>query len=326
MSTVLTDNSLCTFAVRDNAEPKFIYKYIQSLRDAGIRYAEVDFRVLMKLKRLPRGMGYIFRPIDPMFMKLIDVFDFDYVVLTPSEINRNYVQNRLPENCPPVMLSLSGGMINAGAFSFSQRALRGKITAVRVTDGCIYISDEKTQHYVNRLKNAFSVPVDFCPTNEYRAALDGAIKLYRANIDCLTLTMGSPRKFCSLFSFLFTLFSVYDVLPRNISLNELCHAAALQRAVFRDSAAYDEFLRVMEQFEHDAKFLVNADTGRRIAARSMFRTDYLKESFVSALEKMKNSEDIPDDVFEDLTDAINHFDVSFYNGKRVIGKPRAFLN
>lgn len=326
MSTVLTDNSLCTFAVRDDAEPKFIYKYIQSLRDTGIKYAEVDFRVLMKLKKLPRGMGYIFRPIDPMFMKLVDVFDFDYVVLTPSEINRSYSQNRLPENCPPVMLSLSGEMINPGAFTFSQRALHGKITAVRVTDSVVYIDMERTQRHVHRLKSIFPVPIDFCPTNEYKSALDGALKLYRADMDSLTLTMGSPKKYCSLCNFLFTLFALYDDLPRNFSLNELCRAAALQHAVFRDSAAYDEFLRVMEQFEHDARYLVNADTGRRVAARSMFRIDYLKENFVSALEKMKDREDIPDDVFEDLTDAINHFDVSFYNEKRVIGKPRAFLN
>ena len=73
MKTVIADNSLCANAIFDNAKREDIYNYIEMLAAAGVKYVELDFRTVMKMRELPRGVGYIFRLVDPMFMRLTEV-------------------------------------------------------------------------------------------------------------------------------------------------------------------------------------------------------------------------------------------------------------
>lgn len=321
MKTVLTDNSLCAYTLCDDAPAEFIYKYIQSLAKAGVRYIELDFRTLMKLQKLPEGVGYIFRLVDPMFLGLADLYDFDYMLLTLSDVRR------LVKTSVPVMLELpSSDDYPNRVFRYSSKLIGGQITAVRVRGYYPLTGIEETFAAVNKLKNVFPVPVDFCPTNELKTALDAAVKFTRAGIDSLTVTMGLTERYCSLEEYFFTLMSIFDALPGELSLSPLCAATVYHRYIFRNRRG-DGITHYMDILDHDIHFLHNVDTNERVKLHMSLRdTEYLHRTFVTALEKMARDEDIPGELFDDLSSAIRHYDTDFFNSDLLNRKRRGLLN
>ncbi len=321
MKTVLTDNSLCAYTLLDEASPEYIYKYIQSLAAAGVRYVELDFRTLMKLRELPRGIGYILRLVDPMFLRLAELFDFDYILVTFADV-RSKIKTSVP-----IMLELPViDRYSRRVLQYSEQAMDGKVTAVRIRGSHPLMTNEEARAYVSGLKNEFPVPLDFCPMNDNRTALDSAMKFTAAGADSVTLTMGLTERYCSLEEYFFTLMSVYDTLPSELKISPLCSATVYHRYLFRNRNG-DGIMHYMDILDHDIHFLQNADTGERVRMRmSLKDTEYLHRTFVTALEKMARDEEIPGDVFEDLNNAIRHYDTDFYNSELLNRKRRGLLN
>lgn len=321
MKTVLTDNSLCTYTLRDDAPPEYIYKYIKSLADAGVRYVEIDFRTIMKLRDLPKGIGYVFRLVDPMFLSVAELFEFDYILLTFADIRRN-IKTKVPIMLElPVLDNLSGQVLR-----YAASEVDGSITAVRIRGNHPLMEHGEASRYVTRLKNEFPVPLDFCPMNDMRTALDSAMRFTFAGADSLTLTMGISDRFCSLEEYFFTLMSVYDILPKELSLSPLCAATVYHGNIFRNGRG-DGITRYMDILDHDIHFLQNADTGERVKMRmSLKDTQYIHKTFVTALERMARSEEIPDDVFDSISEALRHYDTDFYSPGLMNKKRRGLLN
>ncbi|MCM1164580.1 MAG: hypothetical protein NC299_08095 [Lachnospiraceae bacterium] len=321
MKTVLTDNSLCAYTLYDEASPEYIYKYIRSLAEAGVRYVELDFRALMKLRELPRGIGYVFRLVDPMFLRLAELFDFDYMLVTFADVHKKI------KSSVPMMLELPViDKYSRRVLQYAESELDGKVTAVRIRGSHPFAEYGKVLGYVNELKNEFPVPLDFCPMNDNKTALDSAMKFTAAGADSVTLTMGVTERYCSLEEYLFTLMSMYGSLPGNLKLSPLCAATVYHRNIFRNRSG-DGIIRYMDILDHDIHFLTNADTGERVRMRmSLKDTEYLQKTFVSALERMAREEDIPDDVFEDITDAMRHYEPDFYNSELLGRRRRGLLN
>lgn len=321
MKTVLTDNSLCVYTLFDDVPPEYIYKYIQSLAKAGVRYVELDFRTLMKLRELPEGIGYIFRLVDPMFMKLTEVFDFDYILVTFADIHRKI------KTSVPIMLELPViENYSRKILHYAEQTIDGRITAVRIRGSYPLMTSEEVRARVGKLKNEFPVPLDFCPMNDYRTALDSALKFTAANADSVTVTMGVTERYCSLEEYFFTLMSVYETLPDNLKVSPLCSATVFHRYLFRNRNG-DGITRYMDILDHDIHFLQNADTGERVRMRmSLKDTEYLQRTFVSALERMARDEEIPDDIFDDINDAIRHYDTGFYSSELLGRRRKGLLN
>lgn len=321
MKTVLIDNSLCAYSLHDNASPEYIAKYIQALGESGVRYVEVDFRTVMKLRRLPKGIGYIFRLVDPMFLSLSEVFDFDYVLLTVADVRKKV------KTSVPVMLELPVEVNQPrNAFCYARELVDGNVTAVRIRGSQPMMSRGEAFAYIGRLKNSVPVPIDMCPMNARKNALDSAVKFSAAGVDSLTLTMGLPERYCSLEEFYFTLMSVFDTLPPELRASPLCRATVYGRYIFRNGNT-EGIPFLMDLLDHDIHFLQNADTGERVPMRmSLKDTEYLHGTFVTALERMAKDEDIPDDVFDDLNNAIRHYDTKFYNSELFNRKRRGLLN
>lgn len=321
MKTVLTDNSLCAYTLFDDVSPDFIYKYIQSLGEAGIKYVELDFRTLMKLRELPEGMGYIFRLVDPMFLRLTELFDFDYILVTFADVQKKI------KTSVPMMLELPViDNYSRKILQYAENSMDGRITAVRIRGSYPLMSSEEARTRVERLKNEFPVPLDFCPMNDYKTALDSAVKFTLAGADSVTVTMGVTERYCSLEDYFFTLMSGYDILPTNLKLSPLCTATVYHRNLFRNRNG-DGITRYMDILDHDIHFLQNADTGERVRMRmSLKDTEYLHRTFVSALEKMARNEEIPEDIFENINDAIRHYDTEFYSPELFGRKRKGLLN
>lgn len=321
MKTVLTDNSLCAFTLDDNASPEYIYKYIKSLADAGVRYVELDFRTIMKLRDLPEGIGYIFRLIDPMFLGVAELFDFDYILLTFADVRRKIKTDT------PIMLELPLlDNISRQVLHYAAREVDGRITAVRIRGSYPLMEYEEAAGYVGRLKNEFPVPLDICPMNDNRTALDSAMKFTMANTDSLTLSTGISERFCSLEEYFFTLLSVYDTLPKELSIGPLCASTVYHSAIFRNSRG-DGITRYMDVLGHDIHFLRNADTGERVKMRLGLKdTEYIQKTFLTALERMAKAEDIPDDIFNSINEAMRHYDTDFYSPELINKKRRGLLN
>lgn len=324
MKTVLTDNSLCAYTMFDNASAEHISKYIQSLANAGVRYAEIDFRTLMKLRELPKGIGYIFRLVDPMFLGLTELYDFDYVLLTMPDVRRP-VKTDVPVMLEIPMLD-GEERYSRKLLQYASKLVEGKITAVRIRGAHPLMDMGEAFDAVRAMKNEFPVPVDICPTNDYRTALDNAVKFTSAGIDSLTITMGITEKYCSLEEYFFTLMSTYEALPRELSLNPLCAATVYHRCIFRNRRG-DGIMRYMDILDHDIHFLRNVDTNKRVKLRMGLKdTEYLHKTFATALEQMAKDEEIPDDLFADLSSAIREYNGDFYNAGLLDRKHKGLLN
>lgn len=321
MKTTLTDNSLCVYPLCDNADPDLIYSYIRALRETGVDYIELDFRTLIKLKKLPHGVKYIFRMVDPMFLPMTEFYEFSYIVLTYNDLKEKIGTN------VPVLFEIPYLKNNIGkALRFAEGRVGGKISALRIRSSFEYGEpSEMTSMYKRLCDAAAPLPVDICPLNEYRTALDTALKFTAAGASGLTLAAGLPAKYCSLEEYIFALMSVFDGLPKNISINGLGGVSVFRSRIFQTGTpALPTLLNIMD---HDIRCMKNADTGENVDMRVTLRSsEYLNRQFASALEKMAGFENIPKDVFENISEAIRHYDRGVFNEELLRKKRRGLLN
>lgn len=261
MRSVLIDNSLCTLTIKDDASASDIDHYIKSLAWAGVRYVEIDFRALLKLRYLPSGVGYIFRPVDPMFMKLADVFDFDYICLSAYDLMKyknigKRVMLSLP--LPPNYMTRSPRDLVRCA----GKALGAEIASVRICGDFPLLTVNDAARYIDLLRKCVITSIDICPTSGIKTALNTAISFMKCSTDSVTVTMGSPEKYCSLEELMVTLLTMYGGLPEGMSMKGLCTAASLHTMIFKDSAE-SNILKLVSAFE-DLRSVFNADTGERV--------------------------------------------------------------
>lgn len=321
MKTTLTDNSLCVYPLCDGAEPELIYRYIVELRDTGVDYIELDFRTLIKLKKLPRGVKYIFRMVDPMFLPMTEFYEFSYIVLTYNDLKEKVATD------VPVLFEIPYLKNSVGkALRFAESRVNGKISALRIRASFEYSEpSEITDVYKRLCAAAAPLPVDICPLNEYKTALDAALKFTAADVSGLTLAAGLPTKYCSLEEYIFSLMSVFDGLPPQVNINSLGGVSVFRSRIFQTGTpALPALLNIMD---HDIRCMKNADTGESVDMRVKLKsTEFLNRGFVSALEKMADYENIPDDIFESISEAIKHYDGGIYNEELLRKKRRGPLN
>lgn len=321
MKTVLADNSLCAYPLRDDADPELIYSYILALKSAGVKYVELDFRTLMKVRRLPENMRYIFRMVDPMFLPLAEHFDFSYIVITYSDLKKNIKTNI------PIMAEvpyIEDGMERLPRLA--QSSVEGKLAAFRVRCGFEYGAPRKIfEIYRGLCRSLAPYPIDICPLNNYRTALDTALKFTAANADSLTLTAGLPLRYCSLEEYLFSFMTMFNGVPSEYDIHSLGKVSVYRSRIFLNGEP--ALPKLLDTLESDIHLLKNVDSGGRVGMRvSLKDTEYLNRAFVSALEKMALEENIPSDLFEDISDAIKHYDRGLYNDELLRKKRRGLLN
>lgn len=322
MKTVLTDNSLCTLPIDEHARPQHIYRYIQALAETGVKYVELDFRTVMKMQELPDEVGYIFRLGDAMFAELTQAFDFNYVLVTIQDLKENINVGRTPVIIEfPAIHGLSRQLIK-----LAQGQISAPISMTRVRGSYPLMSEGEVGEMVWRAKNAVTVPVDICPMNGKKTALDMAIKASRAGVDSLTMCMGRSKNYAALEDYVFTLMSVHDILPKEISLSAMCRAEMLHHLVFR-SRAEDCITDMMRIIDHDIANLTNVDTGNRVKLHVSLKDKMmLRHTYVTALQKFAEEEDIPEDLMADMTDAINHFDFHQFDQEIMYDEKPKLLN
>lgn len=321
MKTVITDNSLCAFALNEKADPKHIYNYISALGDAGVKYVEIDFRTVMKMAELPENIGYVFRMVDPMFAELADVFDFSYILVTINDLKKRIRTEQ------PVILEVQGlTTLSSKLLYLAQSQIDGKIAEAGIRGAFGMMPPRDAARYVYKLKNSVPVPINICPLNENRCALDSAIKLSMASVDSLTLCMGLTNKYASLEEYLFTLMAVHETLPKEFNMAALCRAAFYHRLIFRNTAG-DSITNIMRLLDYDIHNLTNVDTGERVRLHMTLKDNqYMRRHFVSAIEKMAEEEGIPDDIFADICAAVKYFDKGIYNEELLYKEKKGLLN
>ncbi|MCH5204517.1 MAG: hypothetical protein J1F03_07195 [Oscillospiraceae bacterium] len=321
MKTVLVDNSLCASALRDDAKAEDICGYIKALAAAGIRYVELDFRTLMKLRELPKGIGYIFRVVDPMFIQITDAFKFDYVVMTFADLKKNIKSN------VPVMLEMPYvENTYRGVLRYAQAQTEGKITAIRFCDDFGFRDLSETKKFVSHIKNTVPLPVDFCPRNTRKTALDCAIKFSYSGADSLTLAMPRTTGYASLEEYMVSLLSVYDTIPSGFDIYEFFGAVFYYRRIFRNSENAD-IMKLFEVLDWDIRMMQNADTGEKVRFNiALKNSNMLRRKFSSSLEKMLGRENLEYDEFEALIGAVKSFDASVCSDDVLYDERRGLLN
>lgn len=308
MKTVIIDNSLCALPIDEAARPDHIYKYIKSLGEAGVKYVQMDFRTIMRMEELPDGVGYIFSSVDPTFARLSEAFDFDYTL-----VSFNALQSGMSVGTPAIIQLPANVTLSRRLIRLAEGLIRGRAGAVRLMGDFPMMTPDETRDMVNRLKNAVTVPIDICPTNGGKTALDTALKMSAAGADCVTMTMGVSGRYASFEEYLFSLMAVFGALPDNYSMAALCKAAIYHKLVFVGEKS-DSITQIMRLLDYDINHLCNADTGDRVKLRITMRENQLLNSaFVSSVERMLDGEDIPDDIKREIEDAVKYFDKGLYN-------------
>lgn len=307
MKTVFIDRSLCSGRIRENARPEHICSYIKALADAGVKYVELDFHSILKLHELPDGIGYIFRMRDPAFAELMNVFDFSYVVVTLEDIRRRF---RL--TAPAIMELPSRTRLSHGLVRLINSQLDGHVGMIRLCGDFGLMTMQEAAGFVLGLKNSVTVPVDLCPTNDGRTALDSAVKLSLTGADSVTLCTGNSRRFASFEEYMFTMMSVYSTIPHELNLAAVLRASVYRRLVFE--GAQDCVGEIMRLIDHDINNLINVDTGAQSKLHVALRdSQLLHRYFATALERMAQEEDIPEDILDEITAALAHFDMTLFS-------------
>lgn len=321
LKTVLVDNSLCVSTLRENASAEDISGYLTALGKAGIRYAELDFRTLMKLRELPKGIGYIFRAVDPTFMSITEAFSFDYVVMTFADLKKD-IKTKLP-----VMLEMPFvENTYKGVLRYAQAQTNGMVTAIRFCDDFGFMDNEQARRFVSRVKNTLLLPVDFCPRNIRKTALDAAVKLSMAGADSLTQTMPATNLFSSLEEYAVSLLSIYDTIPRGFDFFEFFGAVFYYRKIFKNSDVAD-IMKLFDRLAWDIRMMKNADTGEKTRFNiALKNTGFLKKKLLSSLEKKLLDEDLDGGEYETLLDAVRHFDTGIASQEALYGDYKGLLN
>ena len=306
MKTVIIDNSLCALPFSDKVQPEMIFRYLEALGNAGVKYAEIDFRTVMKMHELPDNIGYIFRLTNPMFAELTSVFDFDYVSVTLKDLKKSV---RLSA---PVIMEFPGmTKVPNELLGLAQRQLSSKIAMIRLRGSFGLMSFEESAELVRQAKNAVPVPIDFCPLNARRTALDVALKCSLANADSVTMGLGLPKNFASFEEYLLEMMSFDSRIPQEFNLQAVCTAAVYHKLIFGE--ARDGITQVMELLDRDIESRVNVDTGERVRVRVRHRDFALvQRHFACAVERMAQQEEIPEDLAAEIFEAIKKYDASLY--------------
>lgn len=321
MKTALTDNSLCVYPLCDNADPELISGYIRALARTGVDYVELDFRTLVKLKKLPDNVKYIFRMVDPMFLPMTDFYDFGYILLTYNDL-KDKIKTDVPVmlEIPYLKNSISK------ALRYAKGRVDGNVAALRIRSSFEYGEPFEINSVHKELCDAAApLPIDICPLNEHKTALDAALKFTAAGVSSLTLAAGLPVKYGSLEEYLFTLVSVFDSLPSKINLQGLGGVSVIRSRIFQTGEP--ALPALLDTVDRDIRCLKNADTGESVGMRvSLKNSEYLNHAFVSALRKMAECENIPQDLYEDISMAIKHYDRGMFNEELLRKKRTGLLN
>lgn len=318
MKTVITDNSLCVYPLSERAHPHLIYQYICALREAGISYVELDYRTIMKMTELPDDIGYIFRLVDPMFMELSKVFDFNYILLTPNDLTKKI------HPTIPVMVEIPASKkFPRSMVELTQNLLKAPLELIRLKGSFSYMTPKEAAQYVMNAKNISATPIDICPLNGRYTALDSAYKFTAANVDMLTMTMGVTEKYASIEDYYFTKMTMFDGLSETLNMRYIMKAAIFQRMLFNGSK--DALTEIMALTDRDVRSLMNVDTGRRVEMKISYKeTQFLRHTFTTALERLAEGDNIPDDFFDDIENALRVFGANAFN-EELLRKPRMGL-
>lgn len=321
MKTVFVDSSLCLSTLREDASAEDISEYIKCLAKAGVKYVELDFRALMKLKKLPAGIGYIFRAVDPMFMRITRAFDFDYVALTFADLKKD-IKSKVP-----IMLEVPYvENTYRGVVRYAQSRTDGMITAVRFCDDFGYKDMGEMRRFVSQIRNDVPLPVDFCPRNTRKTALDCALKFVFAGADSVSFVMPRTNLRASLEEYMVALLAVYDTVPNGFDLYSFLGAAFYCKRIFRNPENAD-IMKLFEMLDQDIRLLRNADTGEKVKLNFALKgTNMLVKKYYSALEKMIKSANIDKETTNMLVTAVKYFDADVCSGGILREPHKGLLN
>lgn len=319
MKIVLTDISLCAGELLPDAKAVDIYKYIKSLASAGVRYAEIDQRIIQKLRKLPKGIGYIYRATSHEDVEIIKNHKFNYALIKYSDLFKNIRPDI------PVMLEMPYvERAYRQMLGFAQSRLGGRITAVRFCDDFGYKTLGEMRRFVTKIRNTIPIPVDFCPINSHKTALDCALKLTFSGADCISFTVPHISRFAYLEEYIMTLMGAYRIHPERFNSAGLLGASIYSYNIFCEE---EESPREINVPYRSISTSVNADTGETVPLMPNFRpVDLGSAEYKSALEKMISRTELDEETSDALIDAVKYFDIDLCSDSVLYGRHKGLKN
>ncbi len=323
MKTVICDNSLSTQKINYGIPSELIYKYITALGELGVSYVEIDHEVALKMHELPDNVKYIYRVSDPVYSAVMDMYDFDYVLLTPDTLDPRH-----RPSCPVIFELESYGASEKATLNLANSVLDRKISLVQFNT-CFglrcnlagkemdMMDQRDVTTFVRTLKNAITVPISLCPHDNTKNALDFCIKAIKARADMITMGLGACEEYAALDEYLFRkMVSEHD--DRAV-MEKICKAAFYHKIIF--NSPKDLFMSILKQIDVDILQLRNVDTGEHIGSGiSLNESATLGYIHRSVLERFIEEEGISEDFADDIKAAIDKYDIALHDAQRHVKK------
>lgn len=319
MKTVLTDISLCAGELFPDAKARDIYRYIKSLASAGIKHAEIDRNILRKLTKLPKGIGYIYRITSREDVDIANNFKFNYALIRYSDLSKNLRPDI------PVMLEMPFvERAYRQMLWFAQSRLGGRITAVRFCDDFGYKTLGEMRRFVAKIRNDIPIPVEFCPINSHKTALDCALKLTFSGADCISFTVPRTNRFAELREYIMTLMGVYRISLDRFDPCGLIGASIYSDIIFREEELYPREIRVPYR---TITASINADTGEPVPLIPGFMpSEQRNVEYKSALEKMMSKTELDKETSAALVEAVKYYDADICSDSVLYGRHKGLKN
>ncbi|KOF57000.1 MULTISPECIES: homocitrate synthase/isopropylmalate synthase family protein [Clostridium] len=167
-------------------EREDIFKFMQLLTAFGVDIIEIDMKSISKINILPKNISYAYRVEHEKDVTLIKDYNFRYLIIK-CDLAKNMKNDLIANiNNSKIILEINIEKINDNFLNENYEVLNNfNIVCIRINNvkKCNFNSWSK---FIKKIKNEFSVLIDFCPQNGYFAATAIAIESCLDGADFIT--------------------------------------------------------------------------------------------------------------------------------------------
>ncbi|MFL0250426.1 homocitrate synthase [Clostridium neuense] len=163
-----------------------IFKFMQLLTAFGIDIIEIDMKSVNQVNILPKNISYAYRVEDEKDVTFIKDYNFRYLIIK-NDLAKNMKNDLITNiNNSKIILEINIEKINDDFWSENYEVLNNfNIACIRINNVEKYNFNSWSK-FIKKIKNEFSVLIDFCPKNRYFAATGIAIECCLDGADFIT--------------------------------------------------------------------------------------------------------------------------------------------
>lgn len=165
-----------------------VINFCWMLRDIGIDLIEVNGKIIDKLKKMPKGLDYLFRISTPEDLQKCIDYNFQNCVLTISTFFKYKFYEVLKEKDKIVTIEIPVEVLESDIAleKLKRKNILKCIGRLRITGNVTQNSDEYIS-LLNKVKVKLNIPLDICPENRFFNATAITVEAVQNAEECITV-------------------------------------------------------------------------------------------------------------------------------------------